>query len=1113
MAVLKYERFIVKMSMEQKVKLITSSEFFKSSSVGGYDFPVFNITNQPFGEECKGLHATQFPDDSALASSWNTELVADVYNAIGEECHAVNSFAYFNCTNDLAAEDIASAHFVLGKFLAGKVAGLGRADAFVNFEDRQTEDEEQALLMRGVRDTVLNAAQPSSMIFSDVEEAERAVKRFRYGGLVYGIASTVEEALDYFYSGASFVFLATDIEGALSNKLTSLTNAYKTAHTKYVNDRMTEASFARLVRTFKVFDGEIIDRACDNIIDVVFRMQSMRDGDGQNYKSLKKGENALFDEINHNELAIEAARQSAVLLKNEGGLLPLNRSMQIAVLGEYAKDVKYQRAYYNFRATGEKLPFEAINDYELNTVGFGLGYSKGEVGRGDLLDHAVMLGGKADCILLYLAADKGADRLPPEQMELLNAVAGKRAKIVAIVACAGNIDMGFADKCDAVLLTYVSGQGGTVAALDIVTGAVSPSGRLTKAAGITGNGGFIEKYPVGSGLSYTRFEYSNLKVNESGVSFTVRNTGAYDGYSIPLMYVKKKNTKSVFSEDRMRGFTKVFVAQGDAVRVKIPFDDMTFSLYTKERGYYVEGGMYTVSVENKDSADRLSGILLLKDYEENKSFKNRVVETADDGRAVQFSESGLPENVKAARKKLPFGLKLALALMLAVYVDAVLAIFAIGNFVANKDFIFYIVIGVIALAVNALVVVYIILAAKRRRSEKYLHPNVVLTDMLDNVEDFTEIAKVKYKLPIEEEKPAEEEKTEEQAAAEAAEEELAATYEVKFDESEKADVAISGKVSFAELCANLKDYALDKGINLEAASARALTAAMASAKVVFLTSKNAELLPKFVKLLNDYYGCENPISASDGWHSLTDLLWTEGDGKFVLSDFSNAVYNAHKSREQQCALIIDNVNIENLGSYFFNFLEYANHPTEEYIISFNEETSFRLPDNLTYILVPQNGTLDALPQEMLNASMIVEVMLSEAVHEVEAATEPKVISHEDFKLMLSEAKEEYFVSERIWKKVDALAESIAATERFAIGNKNTIQMESFTSVFMECGAEEAEAVTYMFLTKLAYILKNTRAYRQEEGDKNIYATIEKLFVDEELGKIKRALTKTVKVEI
>ena len=53
----------------------------------------------------------------------------------------------------------------------------------------------------------------------------------------------------------------------------------------------------------------------------------------------------------------------------------------------------------------------------------------------------------------------------------------------------------------------------------------------------------------------------------------------------------------------------------------------------------------------------------------------------------------------------------------------------------------------------------------------------------------------------------------------------------------------------------------------------------------------------------------------------------------------------------------------------------------------------------------------------------------------------------------------------------------------------------------------------MFLTKLAYILKNTRAYRQEEGDKNIYATIEKLFVDEELGKIKRALTKTVKVEI
>ncbi|MDE6850757.1 MAG: hypothetical protein K2J54_05460, partial [Clostridia bacterium] len=206
----------------------------------------------------------------------------------------------------------------------------------------------------------------------------------------------------------------------------------------------------------------------------------------------------------------------------------------------------------------------------------------------------------------------------------------------------------------------------------------------------------------------------------------------------------------------------------------------------------------------------------------------------------------------------------------------------------------------------------------------------------------------------------------------------------------------------------------------------------------------------------------------------------------------------------------ENVNINNLGRYFGNFLEYANHPTEEYVINFNEETSFRLPDNLTYVLVAQNGVLDMLPTEILNAALISEVMLSEATV-TEEDVEPKLVSHDDFLLMLSEAKEESFVSERIWKKVDALSETINATERFAIGNKNIIQSESFTSVMMACGADEPEAVTNMFLAKLSYILKNTHMFRQDGGEKAVFGIVEKLFADEELTKIKRSLTKHIRV--
>lgn len=1110
MAVLKYERFIVKLSVEQKVRLITSTEFFKSSSVGSYEFPVFELKNQPFDESCKGVRVTHFPSDIALATAWNGELTADVYAAVGEEARAKNSFAYFNCTNDLSRENFTADHCVLARFLAEKISGLKRGGAYVNFEDAPSDGETERAARRGVRDTVLESSSPDSVIFSDIAEAETVAKRFKYNGLVYGVVSSVDEALDFLYGGASFLFLSEDITDALVNKLTALTEAYRQAHARFVNDRMTESGFARLVRNFKVFNAEILDRACDSIIDVVFSMQSSKDGAAESFKSLKKGGTAAFDEINHNTLALNAARQSAVLLKNDGGLLPLNRGLKIAVLGEYAKDISYQRDYYSTAATAEVLPFDAINIYELDTVGYGLGYAKGERGRSDLIDHAHFLCNSADCVILYLAAPKGADRLPAEQLELLNAIAGRHAKIAAVVACGGNIDMGFADMCDAVLLTYASGQGGTVAALDILTGMVSPSGKLAAPAGLIGAEGTVEKYPFGYGLSYTSFEYTDLRVNESGVSFTVKNVGGYDGYAMPRMYVVKKNTKSSFINKSLKGFAKVFVEKGDAARVKIPFDQTTFSQYSNEKGYFVEGGLYTVSVGDSETLDKLSGILMLKEYDEKNKFKNAVVETSTDGKTLDFSESELPPDVRAARKKLPVTLRVALAVVLALYVDALLVFFAVSNAISPKGAVFYAVTAAVAFVVNGLAAVYVCVAVKQRKKQKYISPNAVLTDMLDNVGEFTEIAKVRYKLPVEETAREEQEITEEQSAEQQETEALAATYEVRFDDAEVTDMARAEKVSFGELCRNLRNFAMHRGINLEITSARSLVAAIASCKLVFLTSKNAELLPGFVKILNEYYGNETPVIADDGWNSLSDLLWEEGEGKFVLSAFSNAVYGAHRAREQERVLVIENVNINNLGRYFCNFLEYANHPAEEYVINFNEETSFRLPDNLTYVLVAKDGYIDMLPPDILNASLVAEVMLSAATV-TEDEVEPKIVSHEDFMLMLSEAKEENYLSERIWRKVDDLSETLNATEKFAIGNKNTIQSESFTSVMLACGADEPEAVTNMFLAKLSYILKNTRMYRADGGEKSVFAIVEKLFADEELTKLKRSLAKQVRV--
>lgn len=1215
MAALKYERFIVKMSMEQKLRLITSTEFYKSDSVGGYGFPVFEIKDQPYGEHTAQARATRFPCDLALASSWNTALVEETYNAVAEETRAVNSFAYYNCTADLQREDICAQPFVLGKFLAGKVAGLRRGGGFVNFEEVSSDDGAVNFTRANVRDIIFSATSPSSVITSDLNGFENLKNRFTYKDKLFGVVSTVEEALDFLYSGCSFLFLQEDIYPALVNEITDLTEAYKLAHKKFCNDQMSESAFARLVRNFKVFDPAIIDKACDDVVDIVFTMKSYQEGEKGGYNSVREGETADFDEINHAQLAYAVARQCPVLIKNDGGVLPVSRQNKIAVIGECAKNISYQNSYGYTLPTEEVLPFDAINGYGLNTVGFALGYAKGEVGRSDLIDSAISLCRQADTVFLYLAAEKGAKILPVEQQELLNAISGLGAKVIAVVSSSGELDLSFADRCAAVLLTYDLGQGGTAAVLDLLCGEISPSGRLTKPAGVYLQDKFVQKYPVGYGLSYTQFVYENLKVNEAGVSVTVKNVGKYDGYALPQMYVKKKNTNSVFAEKVMRGFTKVFVKAGDAKRVKIPFDELTFRQYDENKGYFIEGGLYNVSVGDNANDEKASGILLLKEFIENKrDFDSKVLQTGDNGKTVDFSESGLPEDIKAAKKKLPFSLKLTLAIIFAVYVDAVLCVFAFTEIIPQKQLAVYIIIGVVALIVNALTIVYICLAARNRKKEKYLHPNVVLSDMLENVEEFTEIAKVKYRKPIEEDIPVHDEEQVAEGAAEEViaedvvpEEEQAAAYEVKFDDAANAEVTFSQRVSYSELCRNLHDYAATKGVLLEMASSRALFAALSAGKIVFLTSKNAEVLPDFIAVLNSYFGNENLTVANDEWHSPKDLLWVENDGKYVLSPFSNAVYAAYKNHERQCAVVVDNVNINNLGSYFVNFLDYANHPTEEHILKFNDETSFRLPDNVAYILAPQGGVLEGLPQEILNASLIVDVMLTRtgapvqsapapAIAEVfapaentaaeiatadgtpaenaepaqaeqastadgeqpaptknaeaapvevapaegeqaepaepapadatsepapieitpapadvaqDAAVEPEVISREDFAELLQEAKQSYFLSEKVWKKIDSLVEAINANERFVIGNKNILQLEKFTSVLLDCGCDEADAITEMFLSKLVYALKNTRTYKRDDGEKQIFSIIEKLFTDEELTKIQRALSKAV----
>ena len=1088
------------MSLEQKVKFVTSLTVYESSPAGHYEFPVFKLKNQP-NDECPEVFATRFPSDKALASTWNTGLISEVYNAIGEETRRVHPFGYFNDSDDYTLENVSNDNFVTAKFILARTLGLTRSGQAVNFEKTHVEDGEHTYDKKFITDTVLTEAKPTSVLVKNHADIENITKKFKYNNLFYGIASSTQECVRLFLEGCSLVFLESDFTPELVDFLTERTEAYRKAYKSFRDEEIKLGEFDRRVRRLEIFDEEIIDKACDRLISLLFDMKAGGDNIPE-LSGLSENRVAKFDEISHDELALKAARESVVLIKNDG-ILPLTRQTKLAVAGEYANDFSYQKELFGGNSTVEMLPFEVINEYDgIVTTGFVAGYQKGMSGRADLIASAAELGGKSDCTLVYLCAGKGETALPNEQLELIDSLYSRGLGVIAVVACDKNIDLSFAEKCKAVLLTYNGGQEVTAAVLDILSGIVSPSGKLTEEI-VNKNGEVV--YPFGYGLSYTRFEYNNLKVHSNGVSFSIKNTGEYDGYASAQLYIKKEDATNFFSNKTLRGFAKAFVRKGDAVNVEIPFDENTFKAFNDgKKCYAIEGGDYAIIIAENYDSDKLSGTVTLAGHVYKDVFENELVESSD-GADIAFTGDKEKNEYIKSRKKLSFGLKLFIALALGIYFNGVIGVFAFTPII-EKNLLVYIVLGVLAINIDIILLIYIIVIAKNRKKQMYIPENDVLTDMLGQIGEFKEIAKVTYAEPVKEKEDGEDSEEidiTDPFGIRKSEEVVERAFDVSLDESEE-EVTFTEHISLAEMCTNFREFALSFGVNVEITSVRAIIAASAASKIVILKSANTEMLPVFLEALSAYFGSGAVSDAWADWKNADDIKWkVEGD-KYVLSDFINEVYSAVKAPAKRCAAILKNVNAENVTAYFADFIDYASHPSEKHELVISDELTINLPNNITYFIVPEEGS-KPFPKEIINASLTVELALSRA--EKGAEVQVKNVALAEFDDLVKAAREEAFISEKIWKKIDELVATINASERFKVGNKSTLQVEKLTSVIIECGGDEAEAFTQMFICKLVPLLKNTRLYKQDGGDRTLSGVIEKLFPEEELAKIQKALIK------
>lgn len=387
---------------------------------------------------------------------------------------------------------------------------------------------------------------------------------------------------------------------------------------------------------------EELDSCVDQLLDAVLELTN---GDREKKNS--------FDQRAHHELARRAAQESAVLLKNEGRILPLKSGCRVAVIGDFAFVPRYQGAGSSVVNPTALDTFEtAIGDYDLENVGFAKGYQRNGTVDEVLKKEALALAESADVVLYCFGLDElseseGLDRthmrISENQIMLLEELSKVNQNVVGILSAGAPVEMPWQNSCKAILHGYLNGQAGARAMLDILTGQVNPSGKLNETYPVCyedtpaykyfpgkernseyreglyvgyryyDTAGIRVQYPFGHGLSYTKFTYTDLKVTRNGVEFTLTNTGDMDGAEAVQLYVGLPESKVFRPAKELKGFAKVFLKAGEGRRVQLPFDDRTFRYWNvKTDRWETEAGTYEILIGASSADIRLEGELVLE---------------------------------------------------------------------------------------------------------------------------------------------------------------------------------------------------------------------------------------------------------------------------------------------------------------------------------------------------------------------------------------------------------------------------------------------------------------------------------------------------------------------
>ena len=680
------ELLLKELTLEEKCALLSGAETFKTRGMPEHGIPQIWLSDGPHGlrkqageSDHLGLNpsvpATCFPTASAVANSWDAALGEEIGAALGEEAAAQEVSVVLGPGLNMKRNPLCGRSFeyfsedpyLAGKLAAGYIRGIQSKGVAacpkhfaVNSQETRRMASDSIVDERTLREIYLTGFEIA------VKEGHPRSIMSSYN-LVNGTYANENKHLlmeilrgEWGFDGA----VITDWGGSNDHAL-GVKNGSTLEMPAPGGDSVRELLAA--VESGKISESDIDARLLE-LLPLVFDTKAALDAAPRE-----------FDAAAHHALARRAAAESLVLLKNEGALLPLAAGTKVAVIGDFAKNPRYQGAGSSMvNSTQVDVLLDKLIDSELNVIGYQQGFDRHGKPDAALQKSACELATQADTVILCMGLDEIAEsegldrsnlRLAQNQVDLLQAVAAVNPKIVVVLYSGSVVETPWLDNCQALLYAALGGQAGAGAVADALTGKVNPCGKLAEtwplayadvpsAADFATRRKTVEyreglyigyryfttaekavRFPFGYGMSYTTFAYSDMAADEQGVSLTVTNTGSVAGTEIVQLYVAKKSSELFRPVRELKGFARVTLAPGEKQRITITLDDKAFRFWNvKANRWEIEGGEYELlvgaSVEDIRLCEKISvhGTATVHPYEDRDLdcyYKGNVLSVSD----------------------------------------------------------------------------------------------------------------------------------------------------------------------------------------------------------------------------------------------------------------------------------------------------------------------------------------------------------------------------------------------------------------------------------------------------------------------------------------------------